>query len=179
MPLGEVKLWELKSGLYRVSSGVTIKASTTKSLPRNAKPYSYLYVSGKSYTGSTDQRYVVGWAYLVSELYNGSSDTKVYTGSTYENGIEKEPAAELATAKKLAELETKLGNEFETALLEKVNKSDILSNIDKNAEFKDIYNAPAVNVALSTLEDLITSINERLSAIDGGINEISALVGGA
>ena len=142
LPSGEVKLWELQSGLYRVSSSVTIKASTTKSLPKNAKPYSYLYVSGKSYTGSTDQRYVVGWAYLVSELHNGSSDTKVYTGSTYENGIEKEPAAELATVTKLNNLEERL-----------------------NTKLKDVATKDYVNDLFNTLQ--------------GNLDEISAIVGGA
>lgn len=142
LPSGEVKLWELQSGLYGVSSGVTIKASTTKSLPQNAKPYSYLYVSGKFYTGSTDQRYVVGWAYLVSELYNGYSDTKVYTGSTYENGIEKEPAAELATVTKLNNLEERL-----------------------NAKLKDVATKDYVN--------------EAINALQGNLDTVSALVGGA
>ena len=42
--------------------------------------------------------------------------------------------------------------EVETALGGKVNKSDILSEIDKNAQPEDIYNAPAVNTAIAALE---------------------------
>lgn len=42
--------------------------------------------------------------------------------------------------------------EVDTALMGKVDKSDVLSNIDKNAKPKDIYNAPAINTALAEIE---------------------------
>lgn len=69
--------------------------------------------------------------------------------------------------------------EVDNTLQTKVNKIDVLSNIDKYAQPEDIYNAPAINAVLLTLQDTVRSLDERLTVIDGGINEISALVGGA
>ena len=68
-----------------------------------------------------------------------------------------------------------VANKFQT----KVDKINVLSNIDLGASQNEIYNAPALNAVLSTLQDALRSLDERLTVIDGGINEISALVGGA
>lgn len=152
LPSGTVNLWELESGLYRVTANTTIKTSITDTLWKPVNPYSYLYVSGKSYMGSTDQRYVVGWAYLASTIYENSYAAKVFTGATYTDGTARGSTSELVTETKLTALEAKLGNKIETALMGKVDKSDVLSNIDKNANLKQIYDAPAVNTAIAALE---------------------------
>lgn len=134
LPSGEVKLWELQSGLYRVSSGVTINASQTEILPKPAKPYSYLYVSGESYTGSTDKRYIVGWAYLVSTSYDNRYAAKVFTGATYTNGIARETATEIATVTKLNNLEERLNTNLkDVATKDYVNElfTTLQGNLDE------------------------------------------------
>ena len=82
---------------------------------------------------------------------------------------------EFVTNNKFDGIVAEISNTFQT----KVNKSDVLSSIDANASPNEIYNAPALNAVLSTLQDAVRSLDERLTVIDGGINEISALVGGA
>ena len=142
LPSGEVKVWELQSGLYRVTANTTIKTSITDTLWKPTKPYSYLYVSGKSYTGSTDQRYIVGWAYLASTIYENSYAAKVFTGATYTDGTARETATELATVTKLNNLEERL-----------------------NTKLKDVATKDYVNQAINSLQ--------------GNLDEVSSLVGGA
>jgi hypothetical protein len=103
LPSGTTNVWELQSGLYRVPSYVTVNANTKETLPKPTKSYSYLYVSGRSYTGSADQRYIVGWAYMVSTIYDNRYAAKVFTGSTYTDGKARpgESTSELATMAKL------------------------------------------------------------------------------
>ena len=67
---------------------------------------------------------------------------------------------------------------LKTELLEKVNKSDILSNIDINAKPEDIYNAPAVNTAIAELEKgtIITLDTVNIWELEAGVYYVNTRV---
>ena len=138
---GEVKLWELESGLYRVTADTTVNASITETLPGPVASYSYLYVGGALYSGQAN-KYIIGWAFLASPRYDYRWAAKIFTGATYTDGIAKETASELATVTKLNKLEERL-----------------------NTKLKDVATK--------------NYVNESINALQGNLDEVSALVGGA
>ena len=107
----------------------------------------------------------------VAEIYN---DNQFYNANAV-NSVLSLFGEEFVTNDKFDRIVAEVSNTFQT----KVNKSDILPNLDLDASPNEIYNAPTINTVLSTLQDIVRSLDERLTVIDGGINEISALVGGA
>lgn len=107
----------------------------------------------------------------VSEIYN---DNQFYNANAV-NLVLNVLNEEFVTNDKFDRIVAEVSNTFQT----KVNKSDILPNLDLDASPNEIYNAPALNAVLLTLQDAVRSLDERLTVIDGGIDEISALVGGA
>ena len=197
--MDKVNVWELEAGAYYVNHIVCYATPNIPLYPNivemqsekgllyvhvdishnNTKNF-YLFANGNIYFGHSvffgfeaqgEISSVV--AAIRNEITNDNTDGFATKKAVYNFG---------ETLK--TELLTDIGNkadrtEVETALSGKVNKSDVLSNIDKNAQPEDIYNAPALNAALSTLQDAVRSLDERVTVIDGGINEISALVGGA
>jgi hypothetical protein len=117
LPSGTTNVWELQSGLYRVPSTVIIKASNSETLIKPEKKYAYLYVSGRDYTGSTDKKYVIGWAYMVCSVSDGGGGvTKIFTGSTYTTGAPKVKGSALATMDKVDEVKSDLKEYVDKAI---------------------------------------------------------------
>ena len=147
---------------------------TTKSKPAD---YVYTETEVKDYnslldkiSGKVDKSDILTEV-ATDEVYN---DTQFYNANAV-NSVISLFGGEFVTNNKFDRIVAEISNTFQT----KVNKRDVLSNININAQPEDIYNAPALNAVLLTLQDAVRSLDERLTVIDGGINEISALVGGA
>ena len=147
---------------------------TTKSKPAD---YVYTETEVKDYNSLLDKiskkvdKSDILTEVAVDEVYN---DTQFYNANAV-NSVISLFGEEFVTNGKFDRIVAEVSNTFQT----KVDKSDILPNLDLDARPNEIYNAPAINAVLSTLQDALRSLDERLTVIDGGINEVSALVGGA
>ena len=147
---------------------------TTKSKPAD---YVYTETEVKDYNSLLDKisekvdKSDILTEVTTDEVYN---DNQFYNANAV-NSVLSLFGEEFVTNNKFDRIVAEVYNTFQT----KVNKSDVLSNIDINAKPEDIYNAPALNAVMLTLQDAVRSLDERLTVIDGGINEVSALVGGA
>ena len=147
---------------------------TTKSKPAD---YVYTETEVKDYNSLLDKiSEKVNKSDILTEVITDEvyTDTQFYNANAV-NSVLNIFSEEFVTNNKFDRIVAEVSNTFQT----KVNKSDVLSNIDTNAKPEDIYNAPALNAVLLTLQDAVRSLDERLTIIDGGINEVSALVGGA
>ena len=154
--MDEVNVWELEAGVYYVNSTVFYAVPNPPSYPNSVVMQGekgLLYVQVNESDNNTREFYL----FANRNIYLGTSvcfgETRIYGTisnviAIIRDKITGENGDGIPTAKAVYDCIKPL----KTELLEKVNKSDILSNIDMNAEPKDIYNAPAVNTALAKLE---------------------------
>ena len=108
---------------------------------------------------------------VTDEVYN---DNQFYNANAV-NSVLNIFNEEFVPIKTFNRIVAEVSNTFQT----KVDKSNVLTEINYNVSADKIYNAPTINAVLLALQDSVRSLDERLTVIDGGINEVSALVGGA
>ena len=203
--MDKVNVWELEAGAYYVNSDVfyatphppvylnSVEMQSKKGLlyvhvdiNNNTTRNFYLFANGNIYFGTSmpnasDVADGIGSissvvADIRNEITNDNVDGIPTKNAVYNYG-------ENIKTELLANIGDKADRtELESALSGKVNKSDISTEINYDVSADKIYNARVINYITQQINEMFATkayVNESINALQGNLDEISALVGGA